>query len=353
MLIAGGTLVVLVVIVALAASPRLAGRFEDHENWMRFIGVVHVGVDRLRRDPRDAMAALVAAFAYQLSVVAAVYCAVHVIDLRIPNGAVLAFIPAVAMAQVLPISVGGLGRPRGYARVLAASARRADGPGRRGRPALVRDDAHRQPARRAGVRGRPRAAGTRRPGAARSHRDGGRAAGRAYESAATAPGCAGASRRRGRLLVGRDPLHRSSSTSCTRRSGTPTATTPRRRSPTRCDLIHWQQLLGINHEQLLQSWALHFKPIIIVCNYFYGSLHFVVTGGVMVFLYRKCSDDYPTWRNTLAIATAIALIGFTLFPLMPPRLLDPYSVKHHLACTSGSSTRSTRTRRSGRSTRAR
>ncbi len=96
------------------------------------------------------------------------------------------------------------------------------------------------------------------------------------------------------------------------------------------DLIHWQQLLGINHEQLLQSWALHFKPIIIFCNYFYGSLHFVVTGGVMVFLYRKWSDDYPTWRNTLAIATAIALIGFTLFPLMPPRLLDPYSVKHHL-----------------------
>ncbi len=108
-LIAGGTLVVLVVIVALAASPRLAGRFADHENWMRYIGVVHVGVDRLRRDPRDAMAAIVAAFAYQLSVIAAVYCAIHVIDLRIPNGAVLAFIPAVAMAQVLPISVGGLG----------------------------------------------------------------------------------------------------------------------------------------------------------------------------------------------------------------------------------------------------
>ena len=65
------------------------------------------------------------------------------------------------------------------------------------------------------------------------------------------------------------------------------------------DLIHWQRLLGINHEQTLQSWALHFKPLIIFCNYFYGSLHFVVTGGVMVFLYRKWSNDYPTWRNTL------------------------------------------------------
>jgi hypothetical protein len=42
---------------------------------------------------------------------------------------------------------------------------------------------------------------------------------------------------------------------------------------------------------------------------------------VMIFLYRKFSDDYPLWRNTLAIATGIALIGFWFFPLMPPRLL--------------------------------
>jgi hypothetical protein len=72
---------------------------------------------------------------------------------------------------------------------------------------------------------------------------------------------------------------------------------------------------------MLQEWALGFKPLIIACNYFYGSLHFVLTAGVLVFLYRKFGDDYPLWRNTLAITTAIALIGFTFWPLMPPRLL--------------------------------
>jgi uncharacterized membrane protein YbhN (UPF0104 family) len=107
--IAGGALLFLVIVLVLAASPRLAGRFKDHANWMRYIGIVHVGVDRLRRDPRDALGALGAAVAYQLSVLAAVYCAVHTIGLTIPNGAVIAFIPAVAMAQVVPISVGGLG----------------------------------------------------------------------------------------------------------------------------------------------------------------------------------------------------------------------------------------------------
>jgi glycosyltransferase 2 family protein len=103
--------VILGIIVLVAGSPRLAGRFKDHENWMRYIGIVHVGIDRLRRDPRDAWAALGAALAYQMTVVASVYCAVHTIGLdTLPNAAVLAFVPAVAMVQVLPISIfGGLG----------------------------------------------------------------------------------------------------------------------------------------------------------------------------------------------------------------------------------------------------
>ena len=87
------------------------------------------------------------------------------------------------------------------------------------------------------------------------------------------------------------------------------------------ELIDWQRTLGIYHEQTLQRWALEVKPIIIAANYFYGSLHFVATGGVMIYLFRRWSDDYPLWRNTLAVTTALALIGFLLWPLMPPRLM--------------------------------
>lgn len=87
------------------------------------------------------------------------------------------------------------------------------------------------------------------------------------------------------------------------------------------ELIGWQKSLGINHEEALQDLALHFRPLIIAMNYFYGSMHFVVTGGVGIFLFRRWSDDYPRWRNTLAISTGLALIGFITWPLMPPRLL--------------------------------
>jgi hypothetical protein len=101
------------------------------------------------------------------------------------------------------------------------------------------------------------------------------------------------------------------------------------------ELIGLQRDLGIYHEQTIQEWALGFRPLIIAANYFYGSLHFVVTGGVLVYLYRKWSDDYPLWRNTLAVGTGLALIGFAFFPLMPPRLLPDFCNDHVLAACKG------------------
>jgi uncharacterized membrane protein YbhN (UPF0104 family) len=115
---AGATVGVLVLIIVIAGHPSLAGRFTERENWMRYIGAIHVGVDRLRRDPRGAAGVLGAAIAYQFVVVSAVYCAVHTIGLTVPNAAVLAYVPAVAMAQVLPISVGGFGLREGMLALL-------------------------------------------------------------------------------------------------------------------------------------------------------------------------------------------------------------------------------------------
>jgi hypothetical protein len=89
-------------------------------------------------------------------------------------------------------------------------------------------------------------------------------------------------------------------------------------------VIHLERTLGIYHELGVHVWARDIRPLIIACNYFYGSLHFVVTIGVGIFLFRRFPDVYPRWRNTLAVATGLALIGFYTYQLMPPRLL-PHS----------------------------
>jgi hypothetical protein len=47
---------------------------------------------------------------------------------------------------------------------------------------------------------------------------------------------------------------------------------------------------------------------------------------VMVFLYRRYPARYRLMRTTLGFTTGLALIGFSLFPLMPPRLLNDVGV---------------------------
>lgn len=90
-------------------------------------------------------------------------------------------------------------------------------------------------------------------------------------------------------------------------------------------LISVQETLGFNVEEAIQRWALHSKALIVSMNYVYGSLHFIVTAGVGIYLFRRWTDDYPRWRNTMALMTLIALVCFWAWPLMPPRWLPEFS----------------------------
>lgn len=107
--LATGTLVLLAVVVVLLASPRLGGLVTGSAGWQRFAGAVHLGLDRLRHHPGAALTVLGAGVAYQLMVVMASILAARAIGLDVSITAALAFVPAVAIAQVLPISLGGLG----------------------------------------------------------------------------------------------------------------------------------------------------------------------------------------------------------------------------------------------------
>ncbi len=89
-------------------------------------------------------------------------------------------------------------------------------------------------------------------------------------------------------------------------------------------IMSLERHLGLYHERTFQRWALHSRPLILFANYYYGSFHFIVTIFAGIFLYRRYSDDYPRFRNTLAIATLLALVGFSLYPLAPPRMFPGF-----------------------------
>lgn len=88
-------------------------------------------------------------------------------------------------------------------------------------------------------------------------------------------------------------------------------------------IVDLERLFGLFQERRIQGWFLHSHAIVRVLDDFYGTAHFVITLAALVFLFRCQPWRYPLWRNTLAVTTGLALIGFAFFPLMPPRLLPP------------------------------
>ena len=106
---AAATLGVLGLILVAAGHPGLAGRFQSNENWTRFIGAVFQGVDRARRDRAQSLRVLGAAVIYQLSIIGAYALIFRALDVSVPIAAAFAFVPAVSMLQVIPLSFGGLG----------------------------------------------------------------------------------------------------------------------------------------------------------------------------------------------------------------------------------------------------
>ncbi len=85
-------------------------------------------------------------------------------------------------------------------------------------------------------------------------------------------------------------------------------------------LVDWEQHVWIFHEQAIQQAFLASHWFIRVMNIYYGTLHFVITVGLLVWLYRKRHHAYRPMRNLLGLTTSLALIGYWAFPLAPPRL---------------------------------
>jgi hypothetical protein len=101
-------------------------------------------------------------------------------------------------------------------------------------------------------------------------------------------------------------------------AGVPTATAHAR------DLLHIEALLHLDVElranQLMDSVPL----VALIGSYWYALLHYVVTPAVLLWAYRARPFHYRRVRNALVIGSAIGLVGFTLIPMAPPRMLPGY-----------------------------
>lgn len=85
-------------------------------------------------------------------------------------------------------------------------------------------------------------------------------------------------------------------------------------------LVTWEQFAHIYYEQTVQQAFLGSLWFIRLMNIYYGTLHFVITIGLLVWMYMRRHHAYRKMRNLLGLTTALALVGYWAFPLAPPRL---------------------------------
>jgi len=107
-----GPLAGLALFLTVAVNPRLGARL-GARRWLGLAVTVHLGLVRLRRHPALAAAIMAAALAYQLTVCLAAWMAAHALGISVGWTVMMAFVPVVAIAQALPLSIGGLGLREG------------------------------------------------------------------------------------------------------------------------------------------------------------------------------------------------------------------------------------------------
>ncbi|EGX57866.1 integral membrane protein [Streptomyces zinciresistens K42] len=88
-------------------------------------------------------------------------------------------------------------------------------------------------------------------------------------------------------------------------------------------ILDFEKALRLNFEQPLNRLFTREPWIGIPADFWYASLHYVITPLVLVWLFRSHTVRYRAARTWLMTSTFIGLIGFTLLPTCPPRLLSP------------------------------
>ena len=89
-------------------------------------------------------------------------------------------------------------------------------------------------------------------------------------------------------------------------------------------VIKVEELFGLWFEPRLQHWYLGLPGHgwVRLWNIYYGTFHFIVTAGLLVAAFVWAPRTYRFLRTMLCGTTALALVGFSAYTLMPPRLLD-------------------------------
>ncbi|MFJ8030054.1 phosphatase PAP2 family protein [Streptomyces sp. NPDC096032] len=87
-------------------------------------------------------------------------------------------------------------------------------------------------------------------------------------------------------------------------------------------ILRIEKLLHLNAEHPLNRLFTREPWLGVPADFWYASLHYLVTPAILVWLFRSRARYYRAARTWLMTSTFLGLIGFTLLPTCPPRLLS-------------------------------
>ena len=90
-------------------------------------------------------------------------------------------------------------------------------------------------------------------------------------------------------------------------------------------VLSLEQALGIDPERSLDRWLAGHPSLGLAVSDYYDNAHFVVTLGLLAFLWWRRADIYRPLRNCLVLVNVLGFVVFWLYPVAPPRMLPGFT----------------------------
>jgi len=90
-------------------------------------------------------------------------------------------------------------------------------------------------------------------------------------------------------------------------------------------LLHLEQTLHLNPELALDRWLAGHPTLGLIVSDYYDNAHFVVTLGLLGWLWWRRADLYRPLRNSLVLVNLLGIAVFWRYPVAPPRMLGGFT----------------------------
>lgn len=89
-------------------------------------------------------------------------------------------------------------------------------------------------------------------------------------------------------------------------------------------ILSLERSLHIDPERTLDRWLAGHQTLGLIVSDYYDNAHFVVTLGLLGWLWWRRADIYRPLRNSLVLVNVLAFVVFWRFPVAPPRMLPGF-----------------------------